>query len=126
MGWNKGGYKGGYKGGSKDSFNDFKGVGKGDFNKGVLKGDGQGKAGKGGGSTGYCHWCGDLGHSQSRCQKDEFMENRRNGKGNSKGYEENKNQLENLEIWELSLLVLFGTWQSLCYFELVPGIARTW
>ena len=62
MGWNKGGYKGYPKGGSKGSFNDFKGVGKGDNSKG------QGKGGKGSGFNGYCHWCGEWGHSQSRCR----------------------------------------------------------
>ena len=45
-GWNKGGYKGYSKGGSKGSFNDFKGVGKGDNSMGGSKGDGQGKGGK--------------------------------------------------------------------------------
>ena len=107
QGWNKGGYKGYPKGGSKGSFNDFKGVGKDDNSKGGSKGDGQGKGGKGSGFNGYCHWCGEWGHSPSRCcQKDDYMENqRKNGKGNSKGgyeqiahnVEENKNQLENLE-----------------------------
>ena len=102
-GWKKGGYKGYPKGGFKGRFNDFKGVGKGDYNKGGSKGDGQGKGGKGSGFNGYCHWCGEWGHSR---QKDDYMENqRKNGKGNSKGgyeqithnVEENKNQLENLE-----------------------------
>ena len=111
MGWKKGVGKGGYKGypkdGSKGSFNDFKGVGKGDNSKGGSKGDGQGKGGKGSGFNGYCHWCGEWDHSQSRCrQKDDYMENqRKNGKGNSNGgyeqiahnVEENKNQLRNLE-----------------------------
>ena len=139
LGWNKGvgkdGYKGGYKsyqkGGSKGSSNDFKGVGKGDFNKGVLKDDGQGKGGKGGGRL---QWVSPL----VRGVMGEIMEKenqRRYGKGNSEGgydqithtVEENKNQLENLEkIWGVSLLVLLGTpWQSLCYFEPVRGIART-
>ena len=103
---NKGGYKDYPKGGSRGSFNDLKGVGKGDYSKGGSKGDGQGKGGKGSGFNRYCHWCGEWGLSQSRCrQKDDYMENqRKNGKGNSKGgyeqiahnVEENKNQLDNL------------------------------
>ena len=90
MGWNEGVDKGGYKG----------------WNKGGYKGYPKGGS-KGSGFNGYCHWCGEWGHSQSRCrQKDDYMENqRKNGKGNSKGgyeqiahnVEENKNQLENLE-----------------------------
>ena len=106
-GWNNGGYKGYPKGGSNGSFNDLKDVSKGDDSKGGPKGDGQGKGGKGSGFNGYCHWCGEWGHSQSRCrQKDDYMKNqRKNGKSNSKGgyeqithnVEKNKNHLENLE-----------------------------
>ena len=94
--WNKGGYKG--------SFNDFQGVGKSDLNKGVLKGDGKETAARVVASMGIATGVGS--HSQSRCrQMDEFMENqRRNGKGNSKGghdqithnVEENKNQFGEL------------------------------
>ena len=132
-GWNEGGYKGYPKGGSKGSSNDFKGVGKGGFNKGVPKGDGQGKGGKGGGCNGYCPWCAEWGHSQSRCrEKGEFMENQRsNGKGNSMVVTIRlptmlKRKDTFGEIWVLSLLVLFGTpWKLLCYFEPVRGTART-
>ena len=51
-GWNKGGFKGYPKGGSKGSFNDFKGVGKGDNSKGGSKGDGQGKVARAAALTG--------------------------------------------------------------------------
>ena len=115
MGWGKGfgkkggsykGYsKGGYKGSKGDSYKDGgKGDyrGKGDSYKGAgtFKGDGKGKSGKGG-FNGYCHWCGEWGHSQSRCrQKDEYMDNQRrqHGKGGSTdNVEEATNTLENLE-----------------------------
>ena len=62
-----------------------KGVGKGDNSKGGSKGDGQGIGGKGSGFNGNCHWCGEWGHSQSRCrQKDDYRLRA-------------ENQLENLE-----------------------------
>ena len=85
-------------------------AGKGDNCNGGSKGDGQGKGGKGSGFNGYCHQCGEWGHSQSHCR-------RKNGKGNSKGGyeqiahngEENKNQLENLEK--------SGCYRCLCSLE---------
>ena len=114
--WSKG-YKGkgNTKGGGKKG---FKGDGKGD-------GKGKGGKGKGGGFQGHCHWCGEWGHSQSRCkQKDEYMDNLRKGgyKGNGKGYEkggystdnveETGNPTDNLENLEMS-----GGWRALCSLE---------
>ena len=60
---------------------------KGGGKKGSGKGYGKNKGkGKGGGFQGYCHWCGDWGHSQGRCwQKDEYMDGVRKVKGVEKG-----------------------------------------
>ena len=70
------GFDGGFGGGGK---------GKGGGGKGFDQ-DGKGKAkGKGGGFQGFCHWCGEWGHSASRCAlKDAYMDNLRS-KGGSKG-----------------------------------------
>jgi len=89
-GYSKGGPKGGHKGDLKGSFKgnykgQFKGYSKGD-SKGMQKGDGKGQIGKAGGFMGYCHWCGEWGHSQSRCPaKDEYVDGVRQSKGKGKG-----------------------------------------
>ena len=49
-GWNKVVGEGGCKEWNKVSYEDY--------NKEVLKGDGQGNGGKSGGFNGYCCWCG--------------------------------------------------------------------
>ena len=83
----------------------------------ASKGDGKGK----GGFNGYCHWCSEWGHSQSRCKaKDEYMDNVRKEKGFGKGgpyyrqnptdiVETNKDGLENLETK--------GGFRALCSLE---------
>jgi hypothetical protein len=78
-----------------------KGYGKGEYGKGEYgKGDSKGKGkGKGKGFQGNCHWCGEWGHSQSRCaDKDRYMQGVRGehrgeeegskGKGNAYNIEE--------------------------------------
>ena len=72
-----------------------KGKKKGCGKKGGSKGNGKdnkvkGK-GKGGGFQGSCHWCGEWGHSQSRCRhKDEYMNEIRRTKGQERnGYQAN-------------------------------------
>jgi hypothetical protein len=127
-GWNKGyGKKGGFKGFGKSGGKggggykgDVKGSYKGDSKGGkgsFSKGDGKGK----GGFNGYCHWCSEWGHSQSRCKaKDEFMDNNRKEKGYGKGgpyyksnsadnVETHKDALENLEAK--------GGFRALCSLE---------
>ena len=142
MGWQKGygkgkGYdnsygKGGYKGGGKDS--GYKGFGKG-YSKGYGKSDYKGKGfgkdgvnkgdgkGKGGGFQGYCHWCGEWGHSARFCkEKDIYMDGvrARGGKGgggkpmdtdNVEGNQQDNN-LENLEAK--------GGYRTLCSIESRP------
>ena len=60
---------------------------KGSGKKGVGKGSDKDKGkGKGWGFQGYCHWCGEWGHSQSRCKvKDEYMDGLCKSKGFEKG-----------------------------------------
>merc|ERR1712055_294236 len=70
----KGKGKGPYKGKGKD----------GVYQKGGGKDKGKGK-GKKGSFQGECHWCGQWGHTASRCpDKDEYMEWVRRSKGQGK------------------------------------------
>ena len=108
-------------------------------NKGGKKGGGKGyqqfpvqyqqyqqyqQKGKGSSSStefqGYCHWCGEWGHPQTRCkQKDEYMEASRKSRWQDKGGQANveeqekpsssNNTLESLEQSEA------GNWRTLCY-----------
>ena len=117
--YGKGNYKGDYgKGNHKgDGKNSYKGYGKA---KGE-KGDGKGK---GGGFQGNCHWCGEWGHSQSRCRKkDEYMDGIRKGKGNEGGYRSADN-VEEHECSEhdkpqqgLEHLESKGGYRTLCSLE---------
>ena len=123
MNGHKGNFKGGQKGGYKG---EFKGSFKGNFkgqSKGLQKGDGKGQYGKGGGFMGYCHWCGERGHSQSRCTaKDEYMEAVRQAKGKGKGPSRSANNVE--EICDhstakhgLENLEKTGGFRTLCSLE---------
>jgi hypothetical protein len=132
--YGKGGYKGNGKGYGKDQQykGSYKGYGKSDYKgtKGygkdvMYKGDGKGK---GGGFQGHCHWCGEWGHSASRCKdKDVYMDGvrARNGKGGGKAMDtdnvedktKNNNQdLENLEAK--------GGYRTLCSIERKPVTTR--
>ena len=102
--------------------NGFKGKGKGKGEKGWGKRDGgkgygkdKGK-GKGGGFQGSCHWCGEWGHSQSRCrQKDEYMDGIRRSKGQEKGgHYQTHHVEEDANARELETLENSG-WRTLCY-----------
>ena len=101
-----------------------KGGGKKGFGKGFGKDKGKGK---GGGFQGYCHWCGEWGHSQARCrQKDEYMEGMRRSKGSEKGghdkggYPTAHNVEEDVAPTcahrDLEMLERTG-WRTLCYLE---------
>ena len=107
-------YKGGYKGYGKSDYKGTKGHGK----DGTYKGDGKGK---GGGFQGHCHWCGEWGHSASRCKdKDVYMDGvrARNGKGGGKSMDtdnvedKNKNTSQDLESLEAK-----GGYRTLCSIE---------
>jgi hypothetical protein len=107
-------YKGGYKGYGKSDYKGTKGHGK----DGMYKGDGKGK---GGGFQGHCHWCGEWGHSASRCKdKDVYMDGvrARNGKGGGKSMDtdnvedKNKNNNQDLENLEAK-----GGYRTLCSVE---------
>ena len=126
-GWNKGyGKKGGYKGfgkygkgGYSGYKGDMKGGHKGDMKgdmkggKGFSKGDGKGK----GGFNGYCHWCSEWGHSQSRCKaKDAYMDNlRQSGKGGGKAYDGHTDNVETGKV--LENLESKGGFRALCSLE---------
>lgn len=112
----KGGGKSyGGKGYGKDGGKGYgKDGGKGEYSKGYGgKGYGKDKGkGKGGGFQGNCHWCGEWGHSQSRCRKkDEYMDDVR------------KKQQVPADSVEVSanpggLATLEGTdWRTLCCLE---------
>ena len=83
-----------------------KGGGKGlTFQKGGGKDKGKGK-GKKGGFQGECHWCGQWGHTASRCpDKDEYMEwvRRSNnlGKGGSMTHQPTAQHVHNITEAEL-------------------------
>ena len=118
--WSKGGKGSGAKGkGFHKGDNYYKGD-KGGGKKG-YKGDGKGKGGKGKGDgfQGNCHWCGEWGHSQSRCKmKDEYMENIRKSKGYSKGGHYADNVEDDSEDKEpLANLEASGGWRCLCSVE---------
>ena len=119
----KGGKKGGQfpKGKGKGSQKGYKG--KSHFEKG--KGKGYGEKGKGKGANGVfqgtCHWCGEWGHSQSRCRlKDEYMEGVRRARGQEQTYSvepqdaQGKSELEALEARRNKDVV---EWRSLCMLE---------
>ena len=97
------GYDGGY--GGKDGYG-----GKGGYG-GKDKGKGKGVGYQGGNFHGQCHWCGEWGHSASRCKKkDEHMENLRKSKQTTDNVEETpKDGLETLESTD--------SWRTLCYLE---------
>lgn len=118
--WNsKGKGKNGYQGGGA-----YKGKGEGEH-EGASKGKGEG----GGGFQGSCHWCGEWGHSQSRCRaKDTYMEGvRQQGKGQHQGgqhqgggaynvepeQQQHRPGLEALEYQRMSRV----EWPSLCRLE---------
>ena len=119
--------------GGKKGFGKGFGKGKGWADKGKGKGltggeKGEGKGGKGGkgGFQGHCHWCGEWGHSQSRCRwKDEYMDSvrrARGGKPTAHNLEENdgehqrtesRTDLENLETRRGGCTA----WAPLCSLE---------
>ena len=106
-------YKGGYKGFGKNDYKGSKGYGK----DGGHKGDGKGK---GGGFQGHCHWCGEWGHSASRCKdKDVYMDGvrARNGKGGCKNMETDNVEGKNINQ-ELESLEAKGGYRTLCNVEL--------
>jgi hypothetical protein len=101
-------YKGSYKGHGKNTYKGQKGIGKDSYNKG----DGKGK----GGFQGHCHWCGEWGHSASRCnEKDIYMDGvrARSAKGGNNmetdNVEENKGMRQELENLEAK-----GGYRTLC------------
>ena len=115
----------GYKGKGPRYDYGFKGKGytkgdKGGGKKGLGKGFGKDKGkGKGGGFQGYCHWCGEWGHSQSRCKwKDEYMEGLRKAQGSEKGSGQRADSVEEEGTSKQSqngLETLEGIqWRSLC------------
>ena len=130
-GWNKG-YKGYQKDGSMGSFNDVKGVGKGD-NKDVFKGEE--KAARVAASMGIAIGAGS-GASLNRAVAKRTRSWRTRG-GMARAIPRvvsirsptmSKRTRTRWRTWRKmgSLFVLFRTpWQSLCYFEPVRRIART-
>ena len=93
-------------------------------NKSGVKGTGgKGYSEKGSGKgaaqfNGTCHWCGEWGHSQSRCRwKDEYMEWVRRTRAEHTHNVEEEEEIEvesaNLE----SLEVKRGEWRALCSLE---------
>jgi hypothetical protein len=131
-GYNKGkgyGKDGGYKGKGYGNDSGYKGYGKDGGYKGKgfgkdsgYKGDGKGT----GGFQGHCHWCGEWGHSQSRCQmKDKYMnELRANGKGYGKGGKGNNMGTDNVEdpAKQLESLEATGGYRTLCNLEHRRGV----
>lgn len=114
--WGKGpraDYKGGkgwYKGGEQWKGNWMDKGGKKGGGKGTGGKDGKGK-GKGGGFQGHCHWCGEWGHSQSRClKKDEYMDAMRKNRGQANNVESEEKPKNDLEALEKS-----QGWRTLCY-----------
>ena len=79
---------------------------------------GKGK-GKGGGFQGNCLWCGEWGHSQSRCRhKDEYMNEIRRTKGQERnGYQ--TNSMENVKPPDHHDLETLEncSWRTLCYLR---------
>jgi hypothetical protein len=105
----KGGHGKGYgKGKGKNMQFTTKGYGKGEYGKGEYgkgeygKGDSKGKGkGKGKGFQGNCHWCGEWGHSASRCaDKDKYMQGVREHRGEEEGHKGKGKGAYNIEEWQ--------------------------
>ena len=128
----------GYSG--KPGYMHEKGGRTGAWEKGFGKNKGYGEKGKGkgykDGFAGQCYWCGEWGHSQSRCpHKDEYMNEmrrQRGEKGGAKGGANNVEQEEDaschdhghaLESLEHKRGVVM--WRSLCSLESNPFFALT-
>ena len=140
-------YKGNSKGhhftkGKGKTFSSRNG-GKGEKGKGKYSGiatdksEGKGTGGKGyseegsgkgcGQFNGTCHWCGEWGHSQSRCRwEDEYMEwvrrTRAEHTHNVEEEEDDAVESANLE----SLEVKRGEWRALCSLGASFGHRRGW
>ena len=101
-----------YWGGLKGDQKGYKG-----WRKGQKGGKGKGKTGSpSGGFQGYCHHCGEWGHSISRCKlKDEEMNKKRSGGSHADSFEstpllrEDSSGMKSLEALEKC-----GGWRTLC------------